>query len=226
MPENTVEKIVEAEWKMLLQSAGEGVDVSGDEPVFKAMRRAQYAEWSEDAAESYLADLEKAQREGRNLIIEKNIRMMQIYAPEQYEQIKSALEPISEKKAALVLEISDIMTAQMEKCHEKYPFMTKRQLIHSSDDTPEAFSAETYQKGELATCSEATLEKLKAHLSALEAKNESLTENILSRSMELYGYKSLAEAEKAVEEQEKEVYVVPKFECGCSGGSCSIDPIS
>ncbi len=225
MFKTTVESIVEIEWNMLLQSSGDSTEITGDKEIFCSMRRSQYNEWSDLAAESYLADLKKAEIESRNLIIEKNIRMMKIYAPMQYEQVKSSLEPVSERKEALVSEVSDLLIAQMAECHVKYPYVTRGQLLRSTEDTETSFSVETYQKGELMTYSEETLEKLKSHILDLAGRNENLTENILAGSIGMYGYKSLAEADKAIAESLSEVYVVPRFEGGCAGGSCSIDPI-
>ncbi len=225
MSKTAVETIVEIEWNMLLLSADGSSDITGDKEIFCGMRRSQYNEWSDSALESYLADLKKAELESRNLIIEKNIRMMKLYAPEQYEQVKANLEPISERKEVLVSEVSDLLIAQMAQCHEKYPYVTRGQQLRSFEDTKDSFSVETYQKGELMTYSEETLEKLKAHILDLAAKNENLAENILAGSIGLYGYSTLAEADKAIAESLSEVYLAPRFEGGCAGGSCSINPI-
>jgi len=224
----TVERIVDLEWNMLLQSAQmEGAtNIDGDKKIFSDMRSAQFSAWSDKAAESYLTDLNIAATGNRNLIVEKNIRAMKIYAPEQYEKIKEMLEPVPEKKEALVSEISDLLIAQMEECYKKYPNISTGQQLRSAEDTDEMMSVETHQKAEFMTYSEATLEALKAHIKALEAEGESLTENILGNSIKLYGFESLAAADKAIEDKKNEVYVTPNFngccgDGGCSGGSCS-----
>ena len=231
---STVQRIVDLDWNMLLQSARmEGAaDVEGDKKIFSDMRSAQFSAWSDKSAESYLTDLNIAAAGNRNLIIEKNIRAMRIYDPGQYEEIKDILEPISEKKDALVTEISDILIAQMEQCYKKYPNVSTGQQLRSSEDTDEMMSVETHQKAEFMTYSEETLELLLADIKELEGRGESLAENILDNSIRIYGFESLAAADKAIEEKKNEVYVTPDFsgccgtdgcpEDGCSGGSCTI----
>lgn len=231
---STVQRIVDLEWNMLLQSARmEGAsNIEGDKKIFTEMRSAQFSAWSDKAAESYLTDLNIAAAGNRNLIIEKNIRAMRIYDPGQYEEIKEILEPITEKKDSIVTEISDILIAQMEQCYKKYPNVSTGQQLRSSEDSDEMMSVETHQKAEFMTYSEATLELILAHIQELEAKGESLAENILGNSIKVYGFESLAAADKAIEEKKNEVYVTPDFsgccgtegcpEDGCSGGSCTM----
>jgi len=220
MGKTTVDEIVDLEWSMLLQSAQmEGAsNIDGDKKIFSDMRSAQFSAWSERASESYLADLNTAAEGSRNLIIEKNIRAIQIYAPAQYEEIKDILEPVSEKKESLVAEMSDLLVTQTEECYKKYPNISTGRQLRSSEDTDDMMSVETHQKAEFMTYSEATLEALMAHIKDLAKKGESLAENILANSIRLYGFKSLAAADKAIEDKKKEACATPGFSGCCEGG--------
>lgn len=226
--DTTVERIVDLEWNMLLQSAqmeGAG-NIDGDKKIFSEMRSAQFSAWSEKAAESYLTDLNIAAAGNRNLIIEKNMRAMKFLAPEQYEEIKEMLEPLSEQKEALVTEISDILIGQMEQCYKKYPNVSTGQQLRSTEDTDEMMSVETHQKAEFMTYSETTLAALSEQIKELEVRGENLAENILSNSIRLYGFDSLAAADKAIEQKKNEVFVTPNLGGCCGAGGCPDDGCS
>jgi len=215
----TVQRIVELEWNMLLQSAElQGLSVEGDRGIFSDMRSAQFSAWSEKAAESYLADLNVAAADNRNLILEKNIRALKFLSPEYYEEIKHLLEPVSERKEALVTEISDMLIEQMEECYKKYPHVSTGQRLRSSEDTEEIMSVETHQKAEFMTYSETTLEALLEHINELKAKGESLAENILDNTIRIYGFENLAAADKAIAERQNAIlFEAPECEGGCEG---------
>jgi len=218
----TVERIVDLEWSMLVQSAQlQGASVEGDKAIFSDMRSAQFSAWSEKAAESYLTDLNIAAADNRNLIIEKNIRALKYLAPEYYAEVENYLEPVSERKEALAIEISDMLIAEMEECYKKYPNVSTGQKLRSSEDTAEIMSFETHQKAEFLTYSEATLEALLEHVKELRAKGESLAEKILENTIRVYGFENLAAADRIIEEKKNEVFAEPDFSGRCSGGCCS-----
>lgn len=192
-----LEQIIDAEWEMFQATNNKGGRAScqDDRETFYRMRLAQFAAWSDGAAESYLGDLRTAMEQGKNLVAEKYLHMMKNTHPDEYEAQKHFLPAISETKQALAQEICDEMVAQTVLLREAYPHVGKtgRPLFSSEDKY--GTSVQTYQMGELLTYSENTLRLLKLHLFDLKAKGKSLAKEITSRSICSYGFSSLEEAE-------------------------------
>ena len=164
-----LDQIAEKEWKMFRVVNGEDhVACQEDEGTFKAMRKAQFSAWSKEAAESYLQDLEEAEAQGRNLIREKYIRMMESTQPEGYKAFCGELPQLSAEQEALTAELWQHFKAQTERMRETYPALALggRPLL-ASEETNGWASIETYQTGELKTYSERTLRALLAHMEAL-----------------------------------------------------------
>lgn len=194
------DKIVEKEWPMFRTVNGEDhVDCQENRSMFERMRKAQFLAWSESAAESYLQDLKNAEEAGQNLVREKYIRMMKTTDPAGYEAFSSVLPTLSPSQVLLIAEIWDHMLAQTEKMREKYPAVALGgRALRSAEETDCWASIETYQTGELATYSEATLRALLAHIKALEEKGVDLAFEIQKNSIMAMGYNSIDEAEKAI----------------------------
>ena len=192
------DQLVALEWDMFQHTRNRGGRAScqDDYATFCKMRTAQFSAWSDEAAESYLADLTAAALQGRNPVAEKYLHMMKSTHPAEYEAQKHLLPPVSGEKAALAEEICAEMLAQTAALREVFPLVgaSGRPLLRSAD--PEGFvSLQTYQLGELLTYSEQTLRLLKAHLFALKAEGRSLAEEITARSVCACGFSSLQEAE-------------------------------
>ena len=195
------EQIVAAEWDMFQRTHNKGGRAScqDDYVTFYQMRIAQFAAWSDDAAESYWEDLKTAGEQGRNLVAEKYLNMMKSTHPAEYEAQKHMLPPVSEEKAALADEICGEMIAQTIPLREAFPHVGESgRPLFSGEDKRGFTSVQTYQLGELLTCSEKTLRLLKKHLFALKAEGRSLAKEITSRSVCSYGFSSLEEAEAFV----------------------------
>lgn len=195
-----IDAIIEKEWPMFHSVNGETrADCQDDRPMFEAMRRAQFSAWSEAAAESYLRDLERAETEGRNLVREKYIRMMKSTDPRGYEAFCGELPALSPEQERLIAAIWEHLLAQTERLREKYPAVALGgRPLHASEETEGWASIETYQCGELATCSEKTLEALLAHITALEEEGKDLARMIQEQSVVAMGYRSLEDAERQI----------------------------
>lgn len=197
-----IEEIIGAEWPMFHTVNGEDrADCQENPAVFRAMRGAQFRAWTEEACESYLADLRRAQAEGRNLAREKYIRMMRTTDPEGYAAFAAELPPVSEEKARLVSAVWAHMLEETEAMREKYPAVALGGRPLRAGEEGEAgdwASIETYQTGELLTYSEETLRALLAHIEALKKQGRSLAFEIQENSVMAMGYPSMEAAEKAI----------------------------
>ena len=78
--------IIDLEWGQFQRTTNQGgrAACQGNRPMFEQMRFSQFTPWPCELLASYRADLEDANREGRNLVTEKYARMMESTDPETY----------------------------------------------------------------------------------------------------------------------------------------------
>lgn len=194
-----IDAVVDMEWRMFVSVNGETISGACQEnpQTFAAMRKSQFSNWSEAAVRSYHRDLLNAERKDCNLLREKFLYMMEGTDPRQFAKLREELPETGEKKKELVCALSERMLRQLAALYREYPYLSSTSRpLYAVDNTPEITSAETYQKCELLTYSEETLEALQAHLDELESRGESLAEKILRDSMRYYGYQNLQDAEE------------------------------
>ena len=218
-----VKKIIELEWEMFIavNEGGERASCQEDPVTFEGMRAAQFNAWSDDAACSYLSDLETAKNDGRNLIEEKYIHMSKTTEPRRYEQLLKRVTLPSEEAAVLAHEISDMMLEQTRVLFEDYPYVAGQGRPLNSSLDYAGTSVETYQLSELLTYSAGTLAKLKEHVRALESNDTSLAMMILENTVKFYGYASLDSAEAATRAYAEKQGIEISF--GCASCECDGD---
>ena len=194
-----IDEIIALEWAMF-QKVNEGGPRAScqDDPVtFDGMRRAQFDAWSPEAVDSYRRDLLAAQAAGRNLVMEKYIRMMERTDPDGSAALLERLPAPTQRQQDLAGTINETLLAQTETLFAQFPHVADTgRPLHSSGDSRWDTSVETYQLSELLTYSEATLEALHRHILALEGAGVSLARRILENSARHYGYESLERAEE------------------------------
>jgi hypothetical protein len=197
--ETTVDRIVAIEWEMFqrVNEDGPRAECQENPNIFKAMREGQFNAWSDAAASSYLSDLERAARDGRNLVAEKYIHMMKNTDPFSYEKLAAGITPPDSKVLALADEIADRLLRQTARVAEQFPgIIAAGRPLRSDEDGFDSTSVETYQKGELMTYSENTLVELRNHIDALEREGVPLARLILENYAGYYGYETLEDAEE------------------------------
>lgn len=199
--EELVNAIVQLEWNAFdkVENLGGRADCQNNFNTFSVMRKSQYLAWPENLLESFYVDFVEANERNWNLITEKYGRMMEYTVPEEYETIKDNFPVCSEKKRAIVNQIAEIQVGWMEEFAKEYPNMADNaRSIHSSEDTPNNTSYETYLKGELMTYSDRTLGLYGSWIVELERGGRNLAKEIMTNTALLYGYESLEAAEKAL----------------------------
>ena len=212
-----IDAILEKEWPMFHNVNGEErASCQNDYPVFEIMRRAQYDAWSTEALEAYLADVTAAEAEGRNLAREKYIRMMESTDPRGFAAFCGELPPVSAEKRALAAQIWEKMLAQTERMRENYPILALGgRPLHAAEERDGWASIETYQTSELLTYSEPTLRALLAEIERLEAEGKDFVYMVQENTVTGQGFKSMAEAEKAMAEQ-----ILKEMNIEIGGGGC------
>ena len=222
MPDKaSIDKIIRLEWKMFstVNEGGPKASCQEDPVTFEGMRRAQFSAWSDEAVMCYLNDVEIAAAEGRNLAMEKYIHMMKTTVPVQYSKLVENIELPSHTAIETADRITEKMIKQTESLFSEYPYVSgSGRPLYSAADFQGTVSVETYQKGELYTYSEATLNALWKHICALEEEGQSLAKMILENSVKFYGYKSLEEAENAMRKHAESLPV--EFSFGCENSGC------
>ena len=212
-----IDAILEKEWPMFHNVNGEDrASCQNDYPVFEIMRRAQYDAWSPAALEAYLADLTAAEAEGRNLAREKYIRMMESTDPRGYAAFCGERPAVSDEKRAVAAKIWEKMLAQTERMRENYPVLALGgRPLHASEERDGWASIETYQTSELLTYSENTLRALLAEIERLEAEGKDFVYMVQENTVLGQGFKTMAEAERAMAEQ-----ILKEMNIEIGGGGC------
>ena len=195
-----VEKIVNLEWDMfqnVQNVGGQRASCQDNRKMFDIMRISQFTAWSEPVLESYLNDLEIAKKEERNLLTEKYARMMESTAPLEYAQIRDILPSLDPDVPLLIDKIYSIMIEWEKTFAGKYPNIARRgRPAGSAGDSGFSTSIETYLKGELATYSKKTLELYYKNILDMQGKNINGAILVQEEMIKRYGYKSLEQADK------------------------------
>ena len=194
-----VEAIVEMEWKQFDKVKNEGgrADCQDNFPTFSIMRKSQYLTWTEELLKSFYEDLNLADKNGWNLIMEKYARMMQSTNPERYREFEKDLPVLSDKRIAIQEEIIKIQVSWMETFANDYPLMAgNARSIRSEEDHAYNTSYETYLRGEISTYSEKTFLLYSGFIVSLLKEERNLAKEIMEQTAKLYGYESLEDAEK------------------------------
>lgn len=193
-----IEKIVGLEWKQFDKVINEGgrAGCQDDFETFSIMRKSQYIAWNEELLESYLDDLQQAEKVGRNLIMEKYARMMQSTAPQKYSELQDSLPVLDEERIKIQEEIIRIQMTWMEDFAREFPNMAGRaRRLHTYEDDEYDTSYETYLRGELGTYSDNTFVLYGRFIASLAKEGRNLAYDIMGNTARLYGYDSLEAAE-------------------------------
>ena len=93
-------QIIEKEWLMFqkVQDVNGRASCQDDWTTFLIMRISQFEGWDMNVLESYYDDIEQAEAQERNLIMEKYAYMMEETDPVYFLSIKGMLPEISEEK--------------------------------------------------------------------------------------------------------------------------------
>ncbi len=199
--DDIIEAIIGREWEQFDKTINEGgrADCQDNWQTFHIMRKSQYLAWPDELLKSFLADLERAQAEGRNLITEKYGRMMESTAPEKYDRLKEHFPVLDEERIKIQEQIIAIQTGWMERFAERYPGMAgNARIIHTADDTAVDTSYETYLRGEISTYSPETLVLYGRFIASLANAGRNLAEEIMGNTAKLLGYKDLEDAESKI----------------------------
>ena len=202
----TIDEIVQMEWQMFqkVNENGPRAECQNNWKTFEGMRRGQFEAWSPKARESYAGDLDAAMAEGRNLVREKYIRMMEQTDPRQYRALEPYLPVLTQQQYDLAKEINQLLISQAEDVFTQFPHVAAYgRPLRQVQDRPFDTSVETYQMGELLTYSEETLLALREHARSLAAAGTSLFRTYFENSLKFYGWKSLEEAEAVAAQSPK-----------------------
>lgn len=201
--EALVRDIVTVEWAMFDKVNGLGGRASCQEDpwTFYVMRCSQFLALPLAVLESYQQDLQRALREGRNLLTEKYAYMMEYSDPVLFaSSIREQLPSVSLRKQQLVDEIVQLLIKDERAFALQYPNLHRkgRPLQGAAEGM---VSVSIYALGELKTYSEKTLELYAQHLRRLDLESGENISVIIHRMMvRMYGYRSLEEAEEKASE--------------------------
>ncbi|PLS24898.1 DUF4125 family protein [Bifidobacterium imperatoris] len=195
------EAIVRHEWNQFQNTNNEGgrAACQGNWPVFRQMRLAQFLTWPHELLASYAADLDAADKVGRNLITEKYGRMMSSTAPDEFRKnIEPYIPKLSANRIARQEQVIKQQVVWAADFRVQYPKLGQAMRVLTTDeDTLQATSFETYLRGELSTYSDTTFNLYETMISerASATPPRNITEETLLHTVKLGGFESLKEAE-------------------------------
>lgn len=197
--EQLIFDIAQAEWELfqLVQNTGGRASCQNDSDTFFKMRMSQWMIFSQETLESYMADLQNAANEGRNLIFEKYGFMMETTYPEEFARIQKHLPKVLPETERMIEEIAEIHVKWDQEVYKKYPHIRQNgRVFQSSEDSIlNGSSSESYLKGEYKTYSPKTVKLIFDQVMEAYEKGENLLEQIVENEVKFYGYRSLADAE-------------------------------
>ncbi|MDD2494947.1 MAG: DUF4125 family protein [Tissierellia bacterium] len=196
-----IQDIINFEWNEFqkVQNVGGRASCQDNWRTFEIARKSQFLSWNEEMLKSYYDDLLDSEKQGRNLLTEKYAYMMENTAPEQYDKIKDRLPAISDNKSSIIEKVISIRVKWAEEFACGYPNISGNgRYIHSYEDSIYDTSMETYLRGELRTYSEKTINLYYNYVIQLKKQELNLSKIIMEHTASLYGYKSLDEAEKGL----------------------------
>ena len=177
---------IELDMFQRVQAINEGCRESPE--AFKLTRRSSFETWSEKSLQLYLADLNEALGESRNLMTEK------------YARIDGSMPFIR-----FDLVIDDIIEIELNWRNEmvqKYPHLLAEDI--SGGYTYGVLNFEIYLRAELETYSNETLNSFFQDVSEASAERRNLLEETYAMMFQRLGYNSLEEVEA---EEGEEGYV-------------------
>ncbi len=201
-----VEEIARLEFEAFDKVKNEGGRAScqNDWATFSIMRKSQYLTWNRAMLLQYLYDFHREYHRGHNLIEEKYGRMMESTAPEKYREIKSHFPELTQEKKAIIEQIVGLQVGWMESFSAAYPVLAgNARKIHTSEDTAEDTSYETYLRGELGTYSDKMLELYGRYVVEYAHAGRNTAYDIMENSVKMYGYKDIDTAEREIGDYEK-----------------------
>ena len=199
--DTSVQELLDLEWRLFdaAPQAGQRPARPEDREQFCIIRSAQLSIWPPELRESWRQDLLNAQAEGRNLINEKYIYMLERVNQKQCDKVNSDLPATNIEKLWLVDWICTAEIAWQETLVQKYPHLTQNsRAIHRSADTQENVSFETFLRGELMCCSVNTLRLYARQVEKAQKAGRNLCETMLENTVRQLGYESLEAAEKGI----------------------------
>lgn len=198
--EQLIFDIAQAEWDLfqLVQNTGGRASCQNDSDTFFKMRMSQWMVFSRETLESYMSDLQKAAKEGRNLIFEKYGYMMETTYPQEFEEIQKHLPAVSPEAEQMIDEIARVHVKWDKEVYAKYPHIRENgRVFQSSEDSViNGSSSESYLRGEYKTYSLNTLSLIYEQVMESDKKGENLLEQIVENEVKFYGYESLKDADE------------------------------
>ena len=194
-----IRRLCDLEWTMFDKVKNEGGRAScqKDSDFFKKMRACQFESWSLPLLESYHEDLERADREGRNLPEEKYAFMMERTHPDAFAEIREHLPRVGEEALGLIADIAKTQVEWEREVDLAYPRMRSAgRPLTSDQDTPLQTSFETYLVGELKTYSLKTLRLYQEYLRSCRETGRNLAKEVAEHIAAAYGYATLEDAER------------------------------
>lgn len=200
-----IDDVVNEEWDQfqMVNNVGGRASCQDNRYEFEIMRRSHFLAWKDEIVESYYEDLIKAKQEGRNLVFEKYAFMMEETAPQEYEEIKGSLPPVSLEKQIQINTLIFVQTKWAKEFEKNYPaYAGKGRPVYRTEAVPGETSIETYLRGELSSYGDHTLQLCMKFIEECTETGNNLISITRENMAKMYGYTSLEDVEKKLADQQ------------------------
>lgn len=184
MNPSLLDHVLEAEWQMFVRvRSARHAPCQSAPDNFKTIRSSLFETWTQPMLASYLADLEQAEADGRNLLAEK------------YARMDNLIPPLS--NSPLIDIIVTLESNWQEDLERRYPALYQR-CCRSTDETGDGRNFGIYLGCELETYGNHTLQLYFENIEAAVATNRNLAIEALHRLVCKNGYRDLDHAESVL----------------------------
>ncbi len=200
-----IKEIIELEFDFMgkVQHSEGRASCQDNYEMFSKYRNAQFSVYNNEVLESYLNDLLQYKEIGYNPIMLKYARMMESSDYDEYKQIEEFLPVIDEQSLELINQVVAIEVVMKEEFAKMYPTINSQTRIsYTDDDQVGDVSFETYLRAELSTYSPKTLYLYAKMLHEMMIKKENMVINIQEKTVLLFGFNSLLDAEEKLKNKE------------------------
>ena len=177
-------KILDLEWDMFVQvKSTHPVSCQSSPDKFRAIRKSVFEMWTVEMLSAYLKQLQKAEKQGRNLLTEKYARMDNLIPPLTDNPLIGA-----------IIEINDRWQHEL---HQRFPALFDR-CCRTTDPTGDGSNFSIYLSSELETYGDPVIDLYYENVKNAEDQGRNLSVEALLRLVQTSGYRDLEHAESCL----------------------------
>lgn len=177
-------KILDFEWGMFVRvKSTHPVSCQSSPDKFRAIRRSVFEMWTEEMLSAYLKQLQKAKKQGRNLLTEKYARMDNLIPPLTENPLIGAIIKINER--------------WQHELHQRFPALFGS-CCRGTNPTDDGSNFSIYLSSELETYGDPVIDLYYQNVKDADNQGRNMSAEALLRLVQTSGYRDLQHAESCL----------------------------